>query len=201
MAPKSKIVTDSAENFKNVVKNSKSYNQVLTHYGIQNAGFIKTVRNRIKRENIDTSHFDNNWYNKEQVKQLETREDNFTENSTAKRSSIKRLLISQHNRPYHCVICKLGSIWQNKELVLQLDHINGINNDNRLENLRFLCPNCHSQTDTFCSKNNKKEENRCSECNIVLTRKHQLGVSNATDYQLKSNKYVEGSNITFVFSY
>jgi hypothetical protein len=50
----------------------------------------------------------------------------------------------------------IGPNWNNKGLVLQLDHINGVHNDNRVENLRILCPNCHSQTDTFCAKNIKK---------------------------------------------
>lgn len=45
--------------------------------------------------------------------------------------------------------------WNNKALSLQLDHINGVNTDNRVENLRWLCPNCHSQTDTYGSKNKK----------------------------------------------
>jgi predicted RNA-binding Zn-ribbon protein involved in translation (DUF1610 family) len=52
---------------------------------------------------------------------------------------------------YECSVCGL-SMWRDRRLSLHLDHINGVNNDNRFENLRFLCPNCHSQTDTYCKK-------------------------------------------------
>lgn len=55
-----------------------------------------------------------------------------------------------------CSCCGLTD-WLGKPIVLQLDHINGDNRDNRLENLRLLCPNCHSQTETFCGKNRKKK--------------------------------------------
>ena len=50
--------------------------------------------------------------------------------------------------PYACTTCGINE-WQGKPLTLHLDHINGINNDNRIENLRLLCPNCHSQTETY----------------------------------------------------
>ena len=56
---------------------------------------------------------------------------------------------------YKCAICGNNGIWNNQKLVLQLDHKNGDNTDNRLSNLRLLCPNCHSQTDTFSGRNIK----------------------------------------------
>jgi hypothetical protein len=51
-----------------------------------------------------------------------------------------------------CSICYINS-WNNKQINIQLDHINGISSDHRLENLRMICPNCHSQTETYCGKN------------------------------------------------
>ena len=53
-----------------------------------------------------------------------------------------------------CSICRISS-WQGKQLSCELDHINGDRTDHRLDNLRILCPNCHSQTETFRSKNKK----------------------------------------------
>ena len=55
---------------------------------------------------------------------------------------------------YKCAICGNLGVWNDQKLSLQLDHINGIHTDNRIDNLRFLCPNCHSQTDTFSKRNN-----------------------------------------------
>jgi hypothetical protein len=72
----------------------------------------------------------------------------------AKRDKYIRRLILKHNIiPYVCGGCGLVDSWQGEPLVLELDHINGDPADNRVENLRFLCPNCHSQTETFASRN------------------------------------------------
>lgn len=77
------------------------------------------------------------------------------ENSTYQNiSRLKKRLVSEGLLTYHCHECGIVR-WNSKPLVLQLDHINGIHNDNRIENLRFLCPNCHSQTDTFSGRNTK----------------------------------------------
>ncbi|MFE1403732.1 HNH endonuclease signature motif containing protein [Streptomyces sp. NPDC058770] len=54
--------------------------------------------------------------------------------------------------PHQCAACGLGDVWQGKRLVLEIDHINGDRLDNRRENLRYLCPSCHSQTGTFANR-------------------------------------------------
>lgn len=84
--------------------------------------------------------------------------DLFKENSNHGRQNLKERIIKQNLIEYKCDICNLGSHWNNQKLTLQLDHKNGIHNDNRLENLRFLCPNCHSQTNTFAGKKLKKRK-------------------------------------------
>ena len=63
---------------------------------------------------------------------------------------------------YHCAECGINE-WRGRPLRLHLDHINGISNDNRFENLRLVCPNCHSQTDTYCGRNRKKRQGPVAE--------------------------------------
>lgn len=78
---------------------------------------------------------------------LVIREDRIKENVTI----LRRALI-ENGISHKCLWCGLPPEWNGKHLVLQVDHINGIYYDNRIENLRFLCPNCHTQTNTFGSK-------------------------------------------------
>lgn len=71
------------------------------------------------------------------------------------RCQLKKRLLYEGLLEYKCVKCSNIGIWMGERLPLELDHINGVNNDNRLENLRFLCPNCHTQTETYKRKNLK----------------------------------------------
>lgn len=77
----------------------------------------------------------------------------FVEDSGVTRAYLKSLIIKENLIKYECCECGIKNIWRGKNLNLHLDHINGVRNDNRIENLRFLCPNCHSQTESYCSKN------------------------------------------------
>lgn len=69
--------------------------------------------------------------------------------------NLKNRLIVENYKQAICEICGIGEIWNEKELVLELDHIDGNNKNNSLDNLRILCPNCHSQTPTFRGRKNK----------------------------------------------
>jgi hypothetical protein len=77
----------------------------------------------------------------------------FCENSTYARHSVKARIRTNNLIEYKCACCGLGPEWHDKPMPLILDHIHGVNNDNRLENLRFVCSNCDSQLPTYKSKN------------------------------------------------
>lgn len=73
-----------------------------------------------------------------------------TINSRCTRHNLKNRLLSEGLLKNECSECSLSEKWNGKEIKMVLDHINGVNNDNRIENLRMLCPNCNSQQSTFC---------------------------------------------------
>lgn len=83
-------------------------------------------------------------------------EEAFVENSTYNNRTMLKKRLFELGVPNLCDECGQGPVWNNKPLTLTLDHINGIWNDNRIENLRILCGHCHSQTETFGSKNFKR---------------------------------------------
>lgn len=111
------------------------------------------VANLLKKYEIDISHFlgQGHMKGKVAINRLTPSEVLILHppgSPKKKRKVLKRALISS-GVPYLCKICSSDPTWNNKELVLQIDHKNGNPLDNRIHNLRFLCPNCHSQTETY----------------------------------------------------
>jgi hypothetical protein len=80
-------------------------------------------------------------------------EEVMVENSSYTRHSLKARILEENLIEYRCACCGIGPEWNGNPMPLILDHINGINNDNRLVNLRFVCSNCDTQLPTYKAKN------------------------------------------------
>ena len=149
----SKVYQVSDEDFKKIVAHSYSYSECLRQLGLSTKGGSSTdiLKRRIGELNCSTDHFaqtGNPNYVKHEMSDI------LIENSTyANIASLKRRLVNSGLLEYKCACCGNTGEWQGQKLTLQLDHINGKNNDHRIENLRFLCPNCHSITETYAGKN------------------------------------------------
>lgn len=156
-----KIYKLSDEQFVELLKNSSTISEVLFKLGYSvkgnSWGFAK-VKQRMSDLNLDGSIFKG----KSPITKYGTlhkvnASDILKPNCKHARSVLRRYVIKNNLIPYRCAIC--GCVeWQGRTLSLELDHINGINNDNRIENLRFLCPNCHSQTTTYGSRNQQRND-------------------------------------------
>ena len=159
----------------NAVRNADSFRQVFVNLGLKPDG---GVRNEVKKRRISTEHFKGKGWSKDQkITRKQVIPDNllFVKDCKITRGSIKRRIISNNLFDYRCQICGIRE-WLGKRLSLRLDHINGVNNDNRLSNLRFLCPNCDSQSDTFCGRNvRRKRLDKTSQC-ILCGKQKSLNI-------------------------
>lgn len=143
------------------VKNNDTKADVLKQIGLKskNSGNYQTIDLAIKRLNLDISHFKEvlygNSHHKEwNIKDILIENSPYTSTQNLKKKLLKLGLLQNKCYNEHCGILE----WHGVKLSLQLDHINGTRSDNRIENLRLLCPNCHSLTPTFCRGSNRLKE-------------------------------------------
>ena len=151
---KSKVYVPSDDDFISIVKNANSYSDCLRELGLGTRGGSSTdiLKRRIKELNLSTDHFGK--MQKQSYSARYSLEEILVSNSSYTNiTRLKARLISEGRLEYKCSLCGNNGEWNKKPLTLQLDHINGCNNDHRIENLRFLCPNCHSQTASYSGKN------------------------------------------------
>lgn len=157
-----KRIDYSYETLSKIISECGNLAQVCRAYGIGlNSSNYKTIRKKIEEYGIDVSHFSRgssqigskNGVKYDSIKEV------LIENSPYRNiSCMKKRILKEGLLEYKCSVCGITE-WNNQPLSLQLDHINGINNDHRIENLRFLCPNCHSQTSTYAGRNVKDKRN------------------------------------------
>ena len=141
----SKIYQVSDTDFIEIVKNSNTYSDCLRALGLGTKGGSSTdiLKRRIAELKCDISHFGTGVVKRNYQAKYDL-DDILVENSTyANISCLKNRLIKEGRLEYKCARCGISE-WQGLPLSLHLDHENGKNNDHRIENLRFLCPNCHS---------------------------------------------------------
>lgn len=114
---------------------------------------ILTARKLVEHYQLDTSHFDAKAAAARNNSRTKEFYEIFCENSEVHRKTVKDYISKHALIPYKCNECPITDEWNGKPIVLHLEHKNGVGDDNRLENLCYLCPNCHSQTDTYAGRN------------------------------------------------
>ena len=149
------------ENLEEAVKQSKNWADVARHFGLQpgSGGSHTHLKHRTEGFGVDTSHFTGSGWFKGKISNKRKTSDEIL--VTQLKGSIKtptyilRRALLDIGVGGNCDICKQEALWNGKPLVLQIDHIDGNPRNHQKENLRFLCPNCHTQTPNYGNKRNR----------------------------------------------
>ena len=176
----------SDESISEAVKNNVSIAGVLRELGLRDIGGNYTyINKRIKALNLDTSHFTGQLWNKGKTVDRDkisspssaSLEDIFANKVKIRSATLKERLIRVGLKESRCECCG-NSEWNGKPIPTELHHIDGNHNNNALENLQILCPNCHAQTDSYCGRG-------ISKLNYSIPTKEELLTN------LKSSKTVK----------
>ena len=151
------------EEFIDAVKCSTSYSGVCRKIVLATkGGNLYTVKNKIKQMGLDCSHFTYSNWNRgltsddHQSIKKKPIEEILKDNSGWSSYNLKNRLLKEGLKERRCERCGRTE-WEGVDIPIELHHINGKHNDNRLENLQILCPNCHALTDNYSGKSSKRQ--------------------------------------------
>lgn len=155
MARVSKVYSLSEEQFIEIINSSKSYAECCRKMGMSDKGRHGSdqIKKRCKELEIEITHFNKAGSCNTQRYTLD--EILVEDSSYFNIDRLKKRLIGEGRLEYRCEICGNTGEWNGLPLSLQLDHRDGNHKNHTIENLRFLCPNCHSQTKNFSGRNKK----------------------------------------------
>lgn len=213
-----KIYELTDDQFVALIKNSTTISEVLFKLGYSvkgNSWGFSKIRQRMEELHLTMHDFKGKLALSNSISEREVNPETLLKsNCKHNRTVLRRYILKNDLIPYKCAIC--GCVeWQGKTLSLELDHINGINNDNRLENLRFLCPNCHSQTTTYGSRNQQRNESKYEitedlrrlvetkyeECKSVKKVSTLLGIRRCVVTQIVNESGQKHSNRRYIIRY
>ncbi|UCG93282.1 MAG: HNH endonuclease, partial [candidate division WOR-3 bacterium] len=150
----------SVADLKEACRTSGSLRQVLNKLNVKAAGGnYETLKKAIEHYDIDISHFHGKGWNKGDHSGIlkshrRTLDEVLKDGVRVSSYRLKNRLIKAGIKEHKCEMCGITE-WLGNKTPIELDHINGKRNDNRIENLRILCPNCHALTPTYRGKNKK----------------------------------------------
>jgi hypothetical protein len=199
-----KIYKTTDEEFATAVENSISIKDCLLNLDLIAAGGnYRSFHNRVKKLGLSTAHFidPKQWNSGKKFGPRRPVEDYLVKGRHCSSNSLRRRLISEGIKEARCEKCGITE-WNGSPAPLELDHINGDHDDNRLENLQILCPNCHAQTDTYRGRNRadrkekiervKKEKEVKPSCDHNALKKEEV------EFRLKLLEHVDFTKFGWV---